>query len=370
MVVDWECDKMVKLDSPFNMPLDQVKEWRFKVFKQIFEFHYKNCPLYTRYCDLYHVTPEDIKTNSDLNKIQPVPSDAFRDMDSPIISVPEADIVFKSTTSSTTSSKPVWFCMDKTSIDRTNFANRRSFTEILKLRDGFVFFLTPKDSDTGLVKGMQATLRTIGLPPENSDYLVTGGEFDVEQVIKKLTDCPIKPRHIYGPPFVFMRIVEYMEANNKQLKLDPESRLMTTGGWKRVQGEVPREMFIERVSKVFGVDGSQIRDSLGLTDIFTMLPECEHHKKHVPPWFYISARNPEKTNEEVAEGETGLLVYMSSLIQSYPAFCMTGDMGVLREGVCECGRTGQTVQHMGRAQGAGARGCAIRLEEFMNKIQK
>ena len=299
-----------------------------------------------------------------------MPSDAFRDLDEPIISVPAADIIFKSTTSSTTSNKPVWFSMDKISMDRCNFANRRAFTEILKLTDGFVFFLTPKDSDTGLVRGMQATLKAIGFPLSNVDYLISEGDLNPEQVIKKISECKTKPRHIYGPPFAFMRIVEYLEANNKQIKLDPESRLMTTGGWKRVKGEVPRDKFIDRVSKAFGVNGSQVRDNLGLTDIFTMLPECEHHKKHVPPWFYLSVRNPEKTTEEVADGETGLLVYMSSIIQSYPAFCMTGDMGIVKEGTCECGRTGQVVQHMGRAQGAGARGCAIRLEEFMNKIQK
>jgi long-chain-fatty-acid---luciferin-component ligase len=166
-----------------------------------------------------------------------------------------------------------------------------------------------------------------------------------------------------------MHLVEYMDSNNKSTHLDPETRLMTTGGWKRVKGEVPREMFIERTSKAFGISGAQIRDSLGLTDIFTMLPECEYHKKHVPPWFHVSVRNPENTTEEEAEGETGLLVFMSALIQSYPAFCMTGDMGAVEDGVCECGRAGQIVEHRGRAQGAGARGCALRLEEFMNKIQ-
>ena len=88
----------------------------------------------------------------------------------------------------------------------------------------------------------------------------------------------------------------------------------------------------------------------------------------MPPWVHISARNPEKINEGVAEGEKGLLVLMSSKIHSYPAFAMPSDMGIVKEGKCECGRYGQTVELTGRAKDAGLRGCAISIQEFMEVL--
>jgi hypothetical protein len=45
-------------------------------------------------------------------------------------------------------------------------------------------------------------------------------------------------------------------------------------------------------------------------------------------------------------------------------------MGAVWEKECKCGFTGQTVEHRGRASKLGARGCAIRLEEFMKIITR
>lgn len=366
-------ERKIKLEhkDPSHLTLDDNRSWRYRIFKEAFAHHYKNCPMYTRYCKMHDVEPEDIKSYEDLVKIQPVPSDAFRDLEEPIISVPKEEIIFKSTTSSTTSKKPIWFHMDRVSLSRTNIANKKAFIDILGLKDGFVFFLTPQESETGLVRGMQAALKTLEFPESNVDYLVKeGGQLDSEIALGLISNCGMRPRHLYGPPFALMHVVEYIERNNEGIKLDKDSRVMTTGGWKGVKGEVPRENFNERVSRAFGISDGQVRDNLGLTDIFTMLPECECHNKHVMPWFHISVRDPKDTNEEVGEGEKGLLVYMSSLIQSYPAFCMTGDMGTVREVKCRCGRISQVVEHLGRAKGTGARGCAIRLEEFMEIITR
>ncbi len=85
------------------------------------------------------------------------------------------------------------------------------------------------------------------------------------------------------------------------------------------------------MAEFFGINENQIRDGLGLTDIMGMIPECEYHNKHVPPWYHISIRNPENINEEAEEGKTGLLAAMSAFVSSYPAFTLPGDMGAVWE---------------------------------------
>ena len=101
--MNWECDKLLEHEDPFHMDLNEVRDCKFRVFRQAFEHHYTNCPIYKKYCKVYDIEPNDIKSYNDLVKIPPVPSDAFRDLKEPIISVPETEIIFKSTTSSTTS---------------------------------------------------------------------------------------------------------------------------------------------------------------------------------------------------------------------------------------------------------------------------
>jgi long-chain-fatty-acid---luciferin-component ligase len=76
-------------------------------------------------------------------------------------------------------------------------------------------------------------------------------------------------------------------------------------------------------------------------------------------------------NSEVGEGEEGLLVLMSSFVTSYPAIVASGDMGaVWNKKKCECGRSGQIVEHLGRGSKLGARSCAIRMEQFMEAITR
>jgi len=367
----WACDEMLKLSDPSKLSINEIRKWKLKGFKEAFDFHYQNCPQYTNYCKLHNVKPSDIKEYEDIGKIQPVPSDVFRDSDKLILSVPDKDVVSVLTTSSTTSKKPVKFAMDKVTFDRMLKVNAKSWEAGHELKIGSLFFLGPKpeESDTGLVKGGYLTFKYMGFRNEDIYFGVRDGKVDCEWMFDKIKNAK-KPIHMYGPPFVYMAFVDYLEKNGQKLKLDKDSRLITTGGWKTVKGEVTKEEFRVKVSKYIGVDQKNIRDGYGSTDILTMLPECEYHHKHVPPWFHVSVRDPENVNEEVSEGEQGLNVLMSNYIQSYPAFTMPGDIGIAVERNCECGRNGQIVEIKGRAHGAGARGCAIRLEEFMDIVTK
>ncbi len=368
----WEIDRLLQHPEPFRMPESQVAESKLKVFMQIFEHHYRNCEQYRKYCELYNLKPYDIRTLDDLVKIQPIPSDAFRGTEKPITSVPEDKIVMVATTSSTTSKNPCKYALDADTLRRTSQTGIH-FLKDVGLINGFVIMLTPSpdESDTGLVRGMSHVLKEGLKFGDRIMYAVKHGKVETEAVLNTITSTHHRPIHLYGPPFVYMHFVDYIEKHGIEVRLDKDSRLITTGGWKTVAGEVTKKELNERVSKAFHVKDDQIRDGLGLTDIYSMIMECEHHNKHVPPWIHVSARDPADMNKEVDEGEEGILVLMSGFVTSYPAIVATGDMGaVWNKKKCECGRTGQIVEHRGRGSKLGARGCAIRLEQFMEVITR
>lgn len=360
----------------FKLAPEELRDMKLKLFKVSFEHHYNNCPEYQRYCDANGVKPEDIQAYEDLEKIQPVPADAFRDSDNLILSIPEKEVKSIFTTSSTTSPNPVRYAISETGdemMPKINGALWGVGHEFDKTGIGSLFFLapSPKESDTGLVKGGYLSFRNIGFDDENIYFGVQDGKIDAENLVEQMKNSK-KPIAIYGPPFAYLPFIELWKNQGEKplIELSEDARIITTGGWKGVAHDVTKEELIEQISKMFNVHHSQIRDGYGTTDAMTMFPECKYHKKHVPLWNHISIRDPEDTSKEVEAGKEGLVVLMASWIDSYPAFCMTGDMGYVKEGECECGKRGQTVEITGRAKGAGARGCAIRLEQFMDAIKR
>lgn len=363
-------DVLIQYQNPFRMDDKTAGKMKLEAFKEAFAHHYKNCTEYRNYVESYNVRPETIKTIKDLIKIPPVPSEVFRDVEKVISSVPEKDVVMVATTSSTTSKKPCNYPLDAITLKRTTITGIHFLGDV-GFVGGTAFMMTPspEESDTGLVKGMSHVLGGLNFG-ENIVYGVKGGKFETEKFIKRMIECKAKPRHLYGPPFALMHLIEHIEKNKTRIKLDADTRMITTGGWKTVQGNVTRSELVVRAAKAFGIRTDQIRDGYGLTDIYTMIVECENHQKHIPPWVHVSARDPSDMTREMHEGESGLLVLMSCTINSYPAFVVTGDMGAVWKSRCKCGRTGYVVEHRGRATKLGARGCAIRLEQFMEAISK
>jgi long-chain-fatty-acid---luciferin-component ligase len=370
--MEWYCDKISEQKDPLSMSIESNHEWKLNMFKEAFAYHFNNCSEYKKYCLANGLSPEHIKRYEELSRIQPIPSDVFRDSEKLILSVPESEVIRVFTTSGTTSKKPVRFPIDKKTFDRMNILNSISWKNTMELNPaGSMIFLTPdpRVTEVGLVGGAYVIYKHMGFKDESIKFVVKVGKFNAEEVLDAIENS-VRPVFIYGPPFAYWHLVQHMKEKGKKLNLGEESRSITTGGWKGVEGVVDRDKFNEGITESFNIKEDQIRDCLGSTDIMGMLPECKYHQKHVPPWYHISARDPTNINEEVPEWETGLGVFMSAFIQSYPAFCMPGDMVAVKEMVCECGRTGQVMEHRGRASKLGARGCAIKLEEFMKAIER
>jgi len=377
------CDELIEHPNPFEMDIDEATQKRFKAIKEVFTHHYSNNRIYQKYCNNHGITPNDIKNHEDLLYIPLLPSDFFKEISisgkeediKKIASVPENAIVTYFTTSGTTG-KATKYPFDRDSIRRTTISNVQINKHIGEINEGsYMLMLTPppEETTTGLVRGMYMSTKPILNKDDQISFGVREGKIDTEYILSALNSTDYRPRHFFGPPFAYKKIAEDLIEEGKELTLDKDSKAFTSGGWKRVKGEVKREELDEIISKSLGIYKENIRDGLGLTDIFSWLLECSYRRKHVPPWMYVSIRNPDNLEEEVGVGEEGLFSFLTPIITSYPSFVITGDIGVLTTGYeekCECGRIGPTVEHRRRAKGMAARGCALVLEEVIALMRK
>jgi long-chain-fatty-acid---luciferin-component ligase len=379
----YKCDDLIEHPNPFEMSLDEVTQKRFEAIKEVFTHHYNNNKLYNKYCRKHNITPDDIKSHEDLLYIPLLPSDFFKVLSTSgkkedvvkIASVPESDILTYFTTSGTTGI-PTRYPFDRDSIRRTIEGGIPIFRDVGEVKStDYLLMLTPppQQSDTGLVQGMYRCMKKL-LPGDGQiDFAIKDGKLTPEYIIDTLLSSKHKPRHLYGPPFIYNEVADYMIKNSKEINLDETSKAFITGGWKRVKGEVNRRELNKGISKAFDILEENVRDGLGLTDIFSILVECSYHRKHVPPWMHVSIRNPKNLREEVDIGEEGLFAFLTSAITSYPSFIISGDIGVVTTSYkekCKCGRIGPTVEHRRRATGMAARGCALVIEEVIKMMRR
>jgi len=370
----------------FRSNPQKIREIKFKMIKKNFEHHFKNNPFYRKYCELLYeygvgekITPEKIKEFDDLLKIPLIPSDFFKELSKigkeDLIITKGVEIKTHFTTSGTTGT-PTKYLFDEESLKLTNAETIFTCSEVLEVqKDDWIIFLTPlpERSKTGLVQGAYRMFK--GIVGDNIHFLY-GEESKgkpselLETILKKIEEKCKGKIHLYGPPFLYYQIAEELKHKNKVIKIN--GKAMITGGWKKLKGAIPRQKLHELITERLNIHEKEIRDGLGLTDIFTWCPECEYHKKHIPLEIYVSVRNPENINAEMESGKEGLLAFMSPYIKSFPPFVITGDIGVETVSVneyCECGRVGNAIEHRRRARGTLPRGCALVLEELIKKME-
>ncbi len=377
-------EKILGSEDPFNIEPSISRELRFKSLKASFEHHYLNNKVYKGFCELANVSPADIKNYEDLVLIPLVPSDFFRDVSATgrhedlvhISSVPDEQIARYFTTSGT-GGQPSIYPYDGRSLGTINRSNVIIFKKICDLKpDDYMLFLTPSPdkADTGMVQGMYLTMKGILKDIDSQlDFAVQNKVLDPKSIVNKLTKVKDRTRHLYGPPYAYNQLCDQMSNLGLKMGLDPDSKAITSGGWKSFKDEAinPSELR-KKIQEAFGIAPQEIRDGLGLTDIMSILLECQYGNKHVPPWMEVSIRdlNDPSWKTEVAPGKDGLIAFLDPLIASFPAYIVTGDVGKLiisQDEKCSCGRYGATIEYVRRA--GDPRGCALRQEQLMSEVE-
>jgi len=131
-----------------------------------------------------------------------------------------------------------------------------------------------------------------------------------------------------------------------------------SGGWKKLEEQkVSRKHFDETLLSSLDPN-SRVIDYYGLVEqVGIIYPMCEYGFRHVPIWAEIIIRDS-WTLEPLVQ-KIGQIQLLNLLAFGSPYHSvLTEDLGIIHDGNCQCGRSGNRFELIGRIPKAEIRGCA------------
>ncbi len=168
---------------------------------------------------------------------------------------------------------------------------------------------------------------------------------------------------LFGTPAAIRRLADEIVATGSLGERAASTRVITGGGWKQAVGEAlaPGDL-LDLLRRALGpLPAAHVRDAFNQVELNTLLMECEHHRKHIPPWLKVIVRSP-RDLAPVPDGVEGLLTWLDASPTSYPGFLVGEDLGMVNAGACPCGRTSPALRHPRRIIRPGHQGCSLQLD--------
>ncbi|MGL3805795.1 acyl-protein synthetase [Paeniglutamicibacter sp. R2-26] len=334
-------------------------------------YHRAENGFYSAQCDALGIDPAAIADVNDLQRLPLLPIGMFKRPDAQVLLTCSLADVETETSSSGTRGAPSVARRNSETVTRALVGLIGTYREFFSLSGGAGLFLNASDpgaSEMGLLKDFNILNSVF----DDHAYLVADQTFDPREALEQLRRWKGHMiRHIVCPPFLISRLFRFLEQEKFKVRLDPYSMIITLGGWKEHTAEaIPAEGFRERCHDLLSVRPGNVRDMYGMIESNMLAVECHLHRKHVPPWCYISIRDPAQPGKELAPGETGTIAILDALNTSYPGFLLTDDVGDVETGTCGCGRTGQVVNFRHRGPGGGLGHCPVSIESYLASTEE
>ncbi len=356
-------DLLYQTDDLFALDEETIAGVRFAALSGAFRRHYEGCAEYRRYADGRGVGPAAISEPNRLDLIPLVPSSVFKRKE--LVTRPldgEARVCVSSGTQGSRSR----IVRDRRTLERFvgSVEQGGRLLGVDTEKPGQIFVLGPDTAEAGdLWFSYVLSIVDLLLP---TSFHVRDGVFRLDELLESLDGrAPGVRPIVLGPPFLVRELAEAVKDRYGTLDLGSDDGLViTAGGWKRAAGSVvPRDELTDLVVSAFALsEGGQVRDCFNMVELNSVLFECEHQVKHVPPWLRVTARDP-GTLEVLPSGAQGTLAFLDALPTSYPGFLLSDDFGTVRYGVaCPCGRTSDVLDVTRRIQTVEARGCALKMD--------
>ena len=351
-----------------RVPRSQWRQSLIGAVGEAFRHHYDNNDFYRAQCE--DVSPSDITGYEDLHKIPLLPVGMFKQAGAHVLLTAGLADIETEIRSTGTGGVPSVARRDPLTTTRASVCILGGYRDFFGISKGAGMFLCPSTAEVPEM-GMVKVFNLMTAMLDDHRYLVRGYSFDPQEALDYLRGWQGRmTRHIIGPPFIVARFMRFLELESIPLTLDPDSMIIMLGGWKQYTGRsISRDEFNAKAQRLLGVDPSRIRDMYGMIESNMLAIECEHHRKHVPPWCYVSIRDITDPAVELAPGKTGGIAILDALNTAYPGFLLSDDVGEVDESDCPCGRTGQTVRFRRRRQGAELGCCAVSIEKYLDENQ-
>jgi long-chain-fatty-acid---luciferin-component ligase len=355
----------------FRLPVAEQTAIKLELIRQNLGFHYQACELFGQRCQERSFAPDQLQMLDDVASIPLLSIRTFKERQShKLLSVSLGDIDME-IQSTGTGGIPSVARRDVATTTRISVGLLGLYREFFGINRGVGLYLCPSPLEVpemGLVKVFNLFSGLL----DDRKYVMRQYDFDPEEALDYLRENEGRhTRHIFGPPFLINRLLRHMEEREIRLPLDPKSFVITLGGWKRFNNEnIGRRQFDAKLNELLGIRPENVRDMYGMIESNMLAIECEHHRKHVPPWCHVTVRDLDDASIEVPPGATGVIGIIDALSHSYPSYILSEDVGHVEvQQDCPCGRNGQVVVFERRLQGAEIGCCAVSIERDMEKLQ-
>lgn len=188
------------------------------------------------------------------------------------------------------------------------------------------------------------------LAPRGS-FIANGGTIDLDRL--RAVSAPVC---LLGTALGFLHLMEKLGA--EKIPLPSGSTAMETGGYKGSGRNISRGELYDMIAEKLAIEPDNIFNEYGMTELSSQFyargPRGWHHG---PPWARAIVADP-VTLEEVAEGETGILLVYDAANVGSVAGIRTQDLAV---------RRGTAFELLGRDPAALPRGCSRAADEWLSR---
>lgn len=411
----------------YRIPLKEAKEMQFKSIKYAFNHHYEKNEFYNNFCKEHKVTPKDIKSIDDFNKIPLIPDKFFKDYPkgkdfatwiANIYTGELPEIVIKNnkptydevidafnkagiyiTFSSGTGGKHTFIPRDQRTFYTSEYAAAKSLlTMIYPLweYDAFGYLLMPNPKKTNVYAGKALEIYfdavkdiSVAIDREVNTELIRltmGGKGIKGKIIQllakrtsvKMIDDIIKWLELreknndkftmVGAPYILYAVMKKLKREGRSFNFGEKAGIGTGGGWKvHEHNRIPFNDFQKEVEEVLGIPGKYCLDVYAMVEGNGWMVHCpEGHYLHTPYSYYQPFVLDEEFNQ-LGYDESGRFAFLDAAAGSYPGFIVTGDQVKLLEHCPVCDRPGPVLDpEVKRVKGEEIRGCAEEVRRMLS----
>ncbi|HYC19014.1 MAG TPA: hypothetical protein VEF35_00140 [Candidatus Bathyarchaeia archaeon] len=407
----------------YRVPMEEARKMQLRAIRYTFARHYRLNDFYHKYCEMQGVTPDDIRTNDDLEKIPLIPDLTFKQHPSgedfahwianiftgelPQVVIDSANPTFDDVInafnaagllvaySSGTSGRHTVIPRDMRTYLTNQYAGAKQKCALSdEIFSDHTLLLFPKATQTNLwiakamahfsemysdlryaldfeisadltLKAMSDTERSGRAPPSAEERQ----RKIIEIAIKWLEryDQTTDTIRLEGPPFFIFKLMDILEREGKHFEFGERGRVGTGGGWKISEDKrVPYADFRKRVEDVLGIPETRCVDVYAMIEMTGITNTCsEGHYFHVP-YTWMKPLVLDKSLMPAGYGESGRFAFLDALAGSYPGFIITGDQVRMLEHCPVCDRPGPVLEpNVQRAPSVEMRGCAEEVRRVL-----
>lgn len=307
--------------------------------KQVFDYQFKNNPVYRRYCEAlksekFQITcypelseahefdkqqkiPKQVRNDTEHYPLLPVK--AFKDADVTTRSDADPDLIFKSSGTSDMQ-RSEHRVIDASIYDQSIL---KGFRHFYNHDNAVVWGYTPGYSDnphSSLIYMIQKLIdqdnsglsRFLPLDKPLKENAINEVERQGKQLI------------LFGAAFGLLDLLEMQKVN-----LPSNSIIIETGGMKTHRREISKQELHKRLASGFGVDSSHIHSEYGMAELLSQAYATGGQWFRTVPWMKVSVRNPDDPFREQAPYEEGLMGVIDLANVHSCSFLLTADKGVM-----------------------------------------